>query len=124
MKVDHVQLLVDGDMSGDLDSIGILIDQMALASIQATFSGAPVGSLELQASNDIVPYAPVPGNPVGPDPAANVTNWTTITCSVTPITAAGNFLWNIPNAGYRWVRLHYTATSGTGSLSATFSGKG
>lgn len=111
-------------MATSVNSIGIDINQQAAVSVQAVFTGAPVGSFELQASNDIVPQAASSGNPVGPNPGANVTTWTTLTCSVTPIVAAGDYMWNIPTAGYRWIRLHYTAISGTGTLNATLDSKG
>jgi hypothetical protein len=48
--------------------------------------------------------------------ATNVVNWTDITDSPQGIAAAGNHVWQFENAGFNWVRVVYTAVSGTGSL--------
>lgn len=124
MRFAGVQILSNASMLSNINSIGIDVSQMALASIQAEWTGAPVGSFKLQISNDILPPAPSTSNPVGPDPAANVRNWSDYTNSTTAVSGSGNFTWNMVYVGYRWVRLVYTATSGTGSVSAAFSGKG
>lgn len=61
---------------------------------------SPTGTFILQLSNDqavIVDYT-------GSDHA---------------ITATGNWAWNVGNVGYQYVRLKYTRTSGSGTLSAT-----
>lgn len=115
--------MTDGNMASSLSSIGIDLNQTVMYSIQAVFSGSPVGTLKLQISNDIVPVAPVAGNPVGSNPAANVVNWTDYTGSSTAVSAAGNFVWNVFDVGYRWVRVVYTRSSGTGTLNITYSGK-
>lgn len=82
-------------------------------AIQLVFTGSPVGTFNLQCSND-------PGLPDGglTPQASGVTNWTDITGSSQGISAAGNIVWNVENAGYTWVRVNYVATSGTGSLSS------
>lgn len=98
-------------------SIGTDINQLSQYTIQAVYTGSPVGTFTLQVSTDQVPTG------VGADPASNVVNWTTYTGSSQAISAAGNFVWNVFPAGYHWVRLLYTKTSGTGSLSAEFNGK-
>jgi len=111
-------------MASSFKSTGVDLNQTVLYSIEAVFSGAPVGSFNLEVSNDIVPVDPSNTNPVGPDPAGNVVNWVTYTGSSTAVSGSGNFLWNVLEAGYRWVRVSYTATSGSGSCTITFSGKG
>lgn len=111
-------------MATSFKSIGIDLNQVILYSIEAVFTGAPVGSLNLEVSNDIVPVASSNSNPVGADPAANVVNWVTYTGSSTAVSGSGNFLWNVLEAGYRWVRVSYTATSGSGSCSIQMSSKG
>lgn len=108
-----------GNMANTLTSYGIDLNQLPLGSIQCSWSGTPTGSLAIQVSNDIVavPY-------VG-DPAGNVVNWSTYTGSAEATGGTpGNFLYNLLSLGYRWARLSYTPASGTGSLAATFSGKG
>lgn len=124
MKFNPVKLLESGDMSTSLKSIGIDLNQAAICSIQAIWQGAPKGKINLEISNDIVPVASVISNPVGPDPAANVINWSYYTGSNVAVTEAGDFLWILKDVGYRWIRLSYTPTSGSGVLKVVFSGKG
>lgn len=118
MRYAPVSLMPAGDMSGNLASNGVDVNQIFMFSIQAVFTGAPVGSLKVQVSNDDVPDAP------GSNPSANVVNWVDYTGSATAVSGSGNFMWIISNGGYKWVRIAYTFTSGTGSLSLLYSGKG
>lgn len=119
MKFDQVTMMAAGDMSqASLTTIGLDIQQLYSYAIGAVFSGTMAGSFILQVSSDLVLMAP------GSDPAANVVNWYDYTSSSQTISAGGNFLWNVTPAGYRWVRLKYTRSSGSGSLSVYFDGKG
>ncbi len=119
MRFDPVQIVTDGDMSqATINSIGIDLNQTVLYSVQAVFTGTPTGTLKLQISNDVVKVAP------GTNPSANVVNWSDYTGSSQSISAAGNFTWNCFDVGYRWVRLVYVRASGSGTLNATYCGKG
>lgn len=125
MRFAPVQIMSNVSMTTSANSIGIDVNQAALASIQASWTGATAnGTLKLQISDDIVPVDPSNTNPVGADPAGLVQNWSDYTGSMTTVSGPGNFLWNMVYVGFRWVRLVYTATSGTGTINATFSGKG
>lgn len=111
--------------TGTINSIGIEINQLYSWSIQAEWTGTPVGVFQIQVSNDIVPLAPSTSNPVGPDPAALVTNWSNYTNSqVTTLGTPGNWTWIAGLAAYKWVRLSYTGTSGAGTVTANFFAKG
>lgn len=101
------------DMVGSFNLRALWLGHICNYSIQLIFTGAPVGTFKLQASND-------PGMPDGGQTpqAANVTNWTDITGSPQAISAAGNIMWNVENAGYTFVRVVYTVTSGTGTLTS------
>ena len=117
MKFVPVKIVTNGNMTTTINSLGIDLNQVVLYSIQAVFTGSPVGTLKLQISNDIV-------NPIATGTqAVEVVNWTDYTGSSTPVTTSGNFVWNCLDVGYRWVRLVYTPTSGSGTLNATISGK-
>lgn len=105
-------------MGASINSIGVDLQQLNLNSIQAVFTGSPVGTLSIQVSNDNVAVA------AGANPAANVVNWSDYTGSSSAVSGAGNLTYNLTFAGYRWVRLVYTRSSGTGTLNATFTGKG
>lgn len=119
MRFAPVRLLTNGDMSGNLISNGINLNQVFMFSIQAIFTGAPVGTLKLQISNDDVPVGAL-----GQNPAINVVNWTDYTGSSSAVAAAGDFMWIVSDGGYQWVRAVYTFTSGTGSLNIEYNGKG
>lgn len=43
--------------------------------------------------------------------------------SITPSSAAASYLLNVEKAGYRFVQVTYTQSAGSGSLTATISGK-
>jgi hypothetical protein len=125
-KKDSVPIMTNVAMAtGTVNSIGIEINQLYSWSIQAEWTGSPVGTFTIQVSNDIVPLAPSTSNPVGPDPAALVTNWSTYTGSaVVTGGSSGNWTWISGLAAYKWVRLSYTGTSGTGTVNANFFAKG
>lgn len=83
-------------------------------AIQMTFTGTPNGTFKLQASND-------QGRPNASSEAeqsAAVTTWTDISGSAQPISAAGDHMYQVENAGYTWVRVVYTYNSGTGTITA------
>jgi hypothetical protein len=125
MRFAPVQIVTNQSMTTSFNSIGIDCNQHALASIQAEWTGATAtGTLKLQISDDIVPVQPTTGNPVGANPAGEVVNWSDYTGSTTTVSGPGNFMWNMVYVGFRWVRLVYTSSSGTGTLNATFAGKG
>lgn len=85
-------------------------------SITAVVSGgtAPTGTFYVQASNDDYP----------PEKASSVGNWVSLEDIEVAITDNGTFMWNVDGAGYKWVRLFYDFTSGTGTVSGRINGKG
>jgi|ERR1019366_776568 hypothetical protein len=99
------------DMTTSFSSRPIWLGHICNYAIQLVFTGSPVGTLNLQCSND-------PGLPDGgtSPQALNVVNWTDVLNSSQAISAAGNHVWDVQNAGYTWVRVNYVATSGSGSL--------
>lgn len=75
-------------------------------SIQIVFTGSPVGVFKLQASNDEVEeYASVDAN-----------TWDDITGSEISVTTADAITWNHEDVFFRWVRVVWTKTSGTGTI--------
>jgi hypothetical protein len=100
-------------MGASINSSGIDLNQQMIYAIQAVWTGTPAGTLKIQVSNDIVPVA------------SSVVNWTDYTGSSQTLSgSAGDFVWNVLNVGYRWMRLVYTRSSSTGTLNVTYSGKG
>lgn len=100
-------LLSAGDMSDDIESSAIDLTFYFGVAIQAIWTGIPTGAIKLQASNN------------------NGTTWDDIADSSQTISgAAGSFLWNVWQAYYQKIRVVYTFTSDTGSLSVQVNGKG
>lgn len=89
-------------------------------SIQLKWTGAPVGELRLQCSNDVND-----SNRGEEYWAAQVTTWTDIEGSEQLVNMAGDHTWQVRSAGYMWVRAVWAPTSGTGTLTgARFTTKG
>lgn len=113
-----------GDMSGNLISQPTVLQSLTMGSYGFQWAGtAPVGTISLQISDD---YSLDPNGQVN-----NPGHWNTAPVSVggttmTAIPVSGNtgngYLEILGTGGYA-VRVIYTATSGTGSLTAEINGK-
>lgn len=104
-----------GDMAqATLSSDPINLDQKYGFSIQVMFTDAPVGTLKIQGSCDLGT------NGIG----SGVTNWSDIPGQTIAVAAAGNGMFSVDATYYKWARLFYTKTSGTGALTARMNSKG
>ena len=93
-------------MTANITSEQIWLGHIANFAIQIIFTGStPSGAFKLQASCD----EPKKGDPS----ATSVVNWTDISGSNQAVTAAGDHMYTIENAGYTFVRLVWTDTSST-----------
>jgi len=81
-------------------------------SIQLFFTGMPEGAWKLQCSDD----AGRPNAASEPNQEQLITNWATIGGSTQLIEEAGDHTWTVQAPGYRWVRVQWTPSSGSGSL--------
>ena len=123
MRIGNDQINIDDDLSVNQVSEPIWLGHICNYSIQLFFSGTPDGVFKLQLSNDA-------GNPQAPQEADRdfkITHWTDIGGSSQIVSAAGDLAYQVENAGYRWVRLVYEASSaGTSPVldSAIFNVKG
>lgn len=97
-------LLNDEPMTASFQSDIIELSRKGAFSIHAVFTGSPVGTLYIAVSIDGVNFILLPD-------------------SSQAVSAAGEVFYNINQAGYKMARLHYTFTSGSGSLDAYFSTK-
>lgn len=104
--VEYPSLVVNGSMTGNITSVSFPVSQASIASLQAVWTGTPVGALTILISNDDVNYTTYTGS------------------SVSIAGSAGNFLWNLISCGFNFVRVLYTASSSTGTLNVTGSYKG
>lgn len=122
MRSNTITVLADAVMTGTsvVESQAIPLEQIFGYAMQAVWTGTPNGTLKLQASSD----APARGGTSDGTPD-EIANWSDITSSSVAITgSAGNYMWNVDAAFYRWVRLVYTNTSGVGVLNVKVSVKG
>lgn len=90
--------------------------------IQVVYTGTPTGTFKLQASADPVPLA----GKLSTEPP---THWTDIANSSYSVTAGGDYMWNVFDSMYNYVRIVYTDTSAGHSstaviTSATINAKG
>lgn len=84
-------------------------------SIYLSFTGVPEGVFSLEYSNDA-------------NDSTNTSlpvNFARVEGSQQAVTTAGTHGWSVQNAGYRWLRVKFTYTTGTGSLTvANYNSKG
>ena len=92
-------------MDASITSPSFHIHQGWLVSLQAAWTGAPIGSLELLISNDNITFSVYTG-------------------SVTVVSGPGNFLWNCVACAFNYIQVQYTLGSGTGTLNVTANYKG
>ena len=105
MKEFAVQTLIAADASVQQLGIATNTEFMVAVSAQGVFTGAPTGTLKLQASNDKL---------LG---SALATNWSDIPGSTIAVTAAATYLLPKIDVCYSRVRAVYVPTSGTGTVS-------
>jgi hypothetical protein len=103
---------ISGNMATTITSLYQNIDEGVSFSVQASYTGSPVGTIQLQASNDVVLSS-----------AQSPTNWTPIPKSVVAITTAGNYMVNYDLPAFTWIQLVYTPISGTGTMYANLNTK-
>lgn len=112
------QSITDGDMSGNLTSDVTDIRYMDNISIQLVFTGTPTGAFSVEGSLDYN----------RPDPTTGVTNpgtWTAMSFTTPPVAsgAAGTILLDLNQLSFPFIRVTYTAGSGSGTLQCWVSGK-
>lgn len=119
-----MQVITNGDMSGDITSLVTVLSQQSMCSYSFSWAASsPVGTISVQCSNDYSQNAD--------GSVKNSGTWNSLTVElsgneVTSIPISGNtgigFI-DIDQLAAYAVRVIYTASSGTGSLQVTFTGK-
>lgn len=118
MRINNEVLFSSADSSVSQTSPALLLEHVVNFAIQVVFTGAPSGTLKLQASCDY-------GRPDASfNISSQVTNWGDITGSSTVVATAGTITYNFEDCGFTWVRLVWTPTGSVGTLSAKFNSKG
>lgn len=111
------QLLTAASMTTTVTSAATSIKYTDDCAIQLNFTGAPVGTFQVQGSLDYTEnsnHQPV-----------NAGNWIPLTLSPVPVAAgsSGQILLDLYGLSFPWIRVVYIPTSGTGSLDAFISAK-
>lgn len=89
--------------ASDVTSAAFQLGDFQSCSISVIFSGSDLaGSVSLEGSND----------------ETGASNFITITGSTTAVTASGDVMFNVSSAEYRWIRVAWDYTSGTGNITA------
>ena len=103
--LDYSSLVVDGDMSSNITSSSTNILHMDRVGYQLVWTGTPTGDFSVEVSNDD-------------------STWQAISFDTTPDAAgsAGSHFLEIETAA-KFIRLKYTAGSGSGTLQAHITGK-
>lgn len=88
-------------------------------AVQLVWTGTPVGNFTIEVSNDMPPAGGVIPSTFAP------TNWSTLSGSTKAAGgAAGEHIYNVTDAMYRWFRIKYVGTGSTGSVTARHNLKG
>jgi hypothetical protein len=98
-------LVINGDMSADIDGSAVSVAGWNGFSIQSVYTGTPVGRLKVQISCDLT------NNPLA------VSNWDDIG-DPKDVVGAGSHTFVVKYVKWKWARLVYVSTSGSGVLNA------
>lgn len=102
MRFVNDQVLNAADASTNQTSSQVDTSYIVCSSVHAVVTGTAVGTLKLQCSND-------------PNPPSN---WSDVPSASVSITGAGAFLIPKQDVSYQWVRVVFTNSSGTGTITA------
>lgn len=111
MSANDRTIIVNNLMQADVVSDPIQVTTNVAFSLQATWTGSPVGNFFVETSDDSAGGAPVNWSSIGSStfPAASTPS---------PLTYAYS-----QRVSFNWIRFHYTRTSGSGVLNVTFNGR-
>lgn len=113
MRVYPTVIFSNGDLSqATLTSEVCDLNHMYGYALQCTFTGNAVGSVIVQGSCD----------PTDFNLTSRIVNWSTVVTLA--LGAPGSILYNVDASFYRWVRILYQRTSGSGSITANLNAKG
>jgi hypothetical protein len=99
-----------GDMSANITGDPINLASHLGIAFQCNYTGSPDGYLKIQASCDLT------------QDASSVLNWTDISDIL--LSTSGTKIFNCRNIYYKWIRVVYEATSGSGTLAVNYTVKG
>lgn len=103
-RTEDIVLLTGASMGADFQSDPINVAAYIGISLQAIYTGSPVGELVIQASGSVT------------NRAADIDPSSWIDIGNDPVASAGTSLFNIRTPFYKWLRIIYRRTSGTGTV--------
>lgn len=114
MKFAQDKIINAVSMAADIESEAVLLDQIFGYAAQCRWTGSPSGTLKLQASCQII------------HSGETITDWDDVSgASVTVESVSTNgTLFNADAQFYKYFRVIFDRTGGTGSLTVTYNGKG
>ena len=93
--------------AADVTSAAMELGDISNFSISVDFTGSNLaGTLTLECSNE-----------------SAIAGFTTVANSSQSVISSADHMWSVSGAGYRWVRVFWDYTSGTGNITAKFVGK-
>lgn len=109
--------LTDVSMATNVTSGGTNIQFLDNISIQLNFTGTPTGTFDIQVSNDFEQDSQ--------GAIVHVGNWISLPLNPTPSAAgsADQIIIDVNQVSQPWMRMVYTAASGTGTLNMYISAK-
>lgn len=105
IHVKNSKIVNEADMSTSITSTVEDLSNITNYSVHAVWTGTPTGTLDLQASNDGVNFISLLGSLINTGGAA------------------GQHMFEVTSTSMDKVRLVYTFSSGSGTLTATYSAK-
>jgi hypothetical protein len=114
----NAPILSNVSLAANATSTPIYLEQELMVSIQAVWTGTPTGNFTIETSED--------KGATNPDGSiTGVTNYNTLeNSSLAAGGASGSYTWRFSNVQSRWIRIKYTAASGTGTVNARINLKG
>lgn len=106
-------IVLSGADTGSVNGNAIDANQLISGSFHAVFGDATaVGTVKIQASNDVAPIQYTGSNGVGP---FTPSNWADIPSASASVTGGASVIISLAQMNYRWVRAVYTHTAGGSS---------
>jgi hypothetical protein len=127
MRVFNKQIATGVSLNANSNSPYVPLRSIYTYAIAALVTGTPTGIIKLQASNDPETNDTQTNTTSNLPPAVGPVNWVDIANSTFTLTTSGETMWNVNAAGYNYVRVAYSDSSGgasTAVMDIIFNGKG
>lgn len=113
-------VIIDNAISLAIDVTGapFSIEGFDRCSVEILVTGAPTGTVTVQASNDFVP------SNIHLSPSESPANWVDIPLGLNALAgAAQNYYIDFTQTGIPWIRVNYVSTAGAGNLTTVVTAK-